>query len=43
MPIAFLITMLLIPLWSWIEATYGIESKDTPGLPTGAFIWFTAS
>jgi len=31
MPIAFLITMLLIPLWSWIEATYGIESIGHSG------------
>ena len=25
MPIAFIGTILLIPLWSWIEKTYGIE------------------
>ena len=31
MPIAFLITMLLIPLWSWIEATYGIGSIGHSG------------
>jgi hypothetical protein len=31
MPIAFLLTILLIPLWSWIEAIYGIESIGHSG------------
>jgi phosphotransferase system glucose/maltose/N-acetylglucosamine-specific IIC component len=31
LPIAFLITILLSPLWSWIEATYGIESIGHSG------------
>jgi len=31
MPIAFIVTMLLIPLWSWIEKTYGIESIGHSG------------
>jgi len=31
MPIAFIVTILLSPLWSWIEATYGIESIGHSG------------
>ena len=31
LPIAFLTTILLIPLWSWIEAKYGIESIGHSG------------
>ena len=31
MPIAFIGTILLIPLWSWIEATYAIESIGHSG------------
>ena len=31
MPIAFIVTFLLSPLWSWIEATYGIESIGHSG------------
>jgi hypothetical protein len=31
MPIAFIATILLIPLWSWIEKTYGIESIGHSG------------
>ena len=31
MPIAFIATFLLSPLWSWIEATYGIESIGHSG------------
>ena len=31
LPVAFLITFLLTPLWSWIEATYGIESIGHSG------------
>jgi len=31
MPMAFIVTMLLIPLWSWIEKTYGIESIGHSG------------
>jgi len=30
-PIAFIVTILLSPLWSWIEATYGIESIGHSG------------
>jgi len=30
-PIAFIVTFLLSPLWSWIEATYGIESIGHSG------------
>ena len=31
LPAAFIITILLSPLWSWIEATYGIESIGHSG------------
>ena len=31
LPIAFFATILLSPLWSWIEATYGIESIGHSG------------
>jgi hypothetical protein len=31
MPAAFIVTLLLLPLWSWIEATYGIESVGHSG------------
>lgn len=30
-PLGFLATVLLLPLWSWIEATYGIESVGHSG------------
>ena len=30
-PVAAIATMLLYPLWSWIEATYGIESIGHSG------------
>jgi hypothetical protein len=30
-PTAFIITLLLYPLWSWIEATYGVESVGHSG------------
>src|SRR5262249_35759848 len=31
LPIAFWLTILLLPLWSWIEDTYGIESLGHSG------------
>jgi phosphotransferase system glucose/maltose/N-acetylglucosamine-specific IIC component len=31
MPIAFIVSILLSPLWSWIEKTYGIESIGHSG------------
>mgnify|MGYP003350290611 CR=1 FL=1 len=31
LPIAFFVTILLLPLWSWVEATYGIESVGHSG------------
>ncbi len=30
-PIAFVVTLALYPLWSWIEATFGIESVGHSG------------
>jgi hypothetical protein len=30
-PVAILMTLLLLPLWSWIEATYAIESVGHSG------------
>ena len=31
LPIAFIVTIALLPLWSWIESTYGIESVGHSG------------
>lgn len=31
LPIAFIVTIMLLPLWSWIEATYSIESVGHSG------------
>jgi hypothetical protein len=31
MPVAFAVTFLLYPFWSWIEASYGIESVGHSG------------
>ncbi len=31
LPIAFLVTILLAPPWSWIETAYGIESIGHSG------------
>ena len=31
LPLTFITTILLAPLWSWIEATYGIESIGHSG------------
>jgi len=31
LPVVFIVTLLLLPLWSWIEATYGIESVGHSG------------
>jgi hypothetical protein len=31
LPSSFFVTLLLLPLWSWIEATYGIESVGHSG------------
>ncbi len=33
-PIAFVVTILLFPLWSWVEDTFGIESVGHSG-PAG--------
>ena len=42
LPAAFLITFLLAPLWSWIEATNGIESIGHSGPADWCFylVWF---
>ena len=44
-PAAFIITILLLPLWSWIEATYAIESVGHSGPADWCFwlvysVWF---
>lgn len=31
LPLSFIITIALLPLWSWIEATYAIESVGHSG------------
>lgn len=30
-PLAFVVTIALLPLWSWIEAAYGLESVGHSG------------
>jgi len=30
-PVAAIVTILILPLWSWIEATFGIESIGHSG------------
>lgn len=30
-PLSFIVTLLATPLWSWIEASYGIESVGHSG------------
>ena len=37
-PVAILMTLLLLPLWSWIEATYAIESVGHSG-PAAWCFW----
>jgi hypothetical protein len=31
LPLSLILTMLLMPLWSWLEASYGIESVGHSG------------
>lgn len=31
LPVSLIVTFMLAPLWSWIEATYGIESIGHSG------------
>ena len=31
MPVAFIVTILLVPFWSWLEAASGIESLGHSG------------
>jgi hypothetical protein len=38
LPAAFVVTLLLMPLWSWIEATYGIEAVGHSG-PSDWCFW----
>ncbi len=30
-PVAFIVTIVMFPFWSWLEATYGIESVGHSG------------
>jgi hypothetical protein len=45
LPVAFIVTFALLPLWSWIEATYGIESVGHSGPSDWCFwlVWVMAS
>jgi len=43
MPAAFMTTLLLYPLWSWIEATFGIESVGHSGPADWCFLVVYAS
>jgi hypothetical protein len=38
LPIAFLLTLMLLPLWSWVEATTGIESLGHSGPAVWCFL-----
>ena len=38
MPAAFIVTLLLTPLWSWIEATYGVEAIGHSGPADWCFL-----
>ncbi len=38
LPVSFVVTFLLSPLWSWIEATTGLESMGHSG-PAGWCFW----
>ena len=38
MPAAFIVTLFLSPLWSWIEARYGIESVGHSGPADWCFV-----
>ncbi len=38
LPAAIIITFVLSPLWSWIEATYGIESIGHSGPSDWCFV-----
>jgi len=38
MPAAFIVTLSLTPLWSWIEARYGIESIGHSGPADWCFL-----
>jgi hypothetical protein len=42
LPAAFIVTFLLSPLWSWVEAKYGIESIGHSGPSDWCFelVWF---
>ena len=42
LPAAFILTFLLLPLWSWIEATYKIESVGHSG-PADWCFWVVYS
>ena len=35
-PVALAVTLLLYPVWSWLERTTGIEAWATAGPPVGA-------
>ncbi|AXK73189.1 hypothetical protein DWG18_13445 [Lysobacter sp. TY2-98] len=38
LPIAFIVTFLLAPLWRWIEAAFGVESIGHSGPATWCFV-----
>lgn len=38
LPLTLILTFVLSPLWSWCEATYGIESMGHSGPATWCFI-----
>ena len=40
LPVAAVLTLVLLPLWSWLEATYGIESVGHSG-PADWCYWLT--
>jgi hypothetical protein len=42
LPVAFGVTILLYPIWSWIETSYGIESVGHSGPADWCLGWSTA-
>jgi hypothetical protein len=40
LPLGFILTIVLLPLWSWVEATTGIESVGHSG-PADWCYWVT--
>jgi hypothetical protein len=42
-PLGLLVTIVLQPVWSWLEAAYGIESVGHSGPAEWCYLWFMPS